>query len=460
MNRSRRFTIRARLVIGSVIVAAIIFALALGLVRTQTNSILDSANLTLASDDLTSYASEIVANPGDLVDDSGKGILIYVRNPQGRVELNTLPPEIGKQVANKNASDATFDSSVGRMRFVVVGRVVHTSTGDWSLWAARSAASSELAQHGLDRVFLLAGLVLLVLFAAASWVLASSALRPVERMRKKADQLSLDGTEMLPAGRVQDELTDLATTLNQFLTRVRESTVREKQVVSDAAHELRTPLAALTTQLELATDHFDDAPALAAQVVAAQKSVARLTSLTTNLLELSRLEAAPGHPIFTPIDSLVTELMGCVDRARFIGQNPEVDISFAVHGDRDEVVVAVSAENFGRVVDNLVSNSISAIHRRPPGEISGDRRAVTISLSTTASTAVLIVSDTGPGMDPGFMPHAFERFSRPDDSRTAATGGSGLGLALVQAIVSAARGTVTLTNTDSGLDVIVTFPKM
>lgn len=456
MNLRRRFTIRARLVIGSVIVAAIIFALALSVVRTQTNGILDSANLTLATDDLTSYASEIQTNPTDLVDDSGKGILILIRNPQGLVELNTLPPTIAEVIKHQSGVVTSFETSVEKIRFVVVGRVVHTTAGNWSLWSARSAASSELAQHALDRVFLLTGIVLMLLFAAASWILASSVLRPVERMRKKADRLSLDGDAMLPVGTNHDELTDLASTLNRFLHRVRESTLREKQVVSDAAHELRTPLSALTTQLELAHDHFGDAEALASHVVSAEKSVARLTSLTTNLLELSRLESGPQRPVSSTIDALITELMGCVDRARLIGQNPEIEVSFSLSGDTDTGRVAVSAESFGRLVDNLVANSIAAIHRQQQR----DHSAISISLAVTDTTVELVVSDTGPGMDSGFMPHAFERFSRPDNSRTASLGGSGLGLALVQAIATSAQGVVTLTNTGSGLDVTVVFAKM
>ena len=112
---------------------------------------------------------------------------------------------------------------------------------------------------------------------------------------------------------------------------------------------------------------------------------------------------------------------------------------------------AISEENFGRLADNLLVNSIAALPRR--GSVDADLRQEPAGL-------VLRITDTGPGIDDAFLPHAFERFSRPDDSRTASTGGSGLGLALVQAIAIAAHGTVDLRNTGTGLAVTVSIPKM
>ena len=112
---------------------------------------------------------------------------------------------------------------------------------------------------------------------------------------------------------------------------------------------------------------------------------------------------------------------------------------------------AISAENFGRLADNLLANSLAAI---PEGG------SVDAELTEEPQAIVLRITDTGPGMAEDFLPHAFDRFSRPDDSRTASTGGSGLGLALVHAIATAANGTVQLQNTASGLLATVSIPKM
>ena len=452
-----RFTIRARITIGSVLVAAVIFAIAMMAAHAQVVSILSAADATLARADLDSYAIEVVANPSGLVDDSGKGLLVSVRDPGGMVKLDTLPHDIHRVVEHRAGRNETFSSGEDGTAFVVVGRLVKTTTGEWSLWAARSTASSQLAMQSLDGAFVIGGILLLAAFGFASWLLAAAALGPVRRMRQKAESLGMDSTAVLPVAKAKDELSELATTLNAFLGRVRDSSAREKQVVSDAAHELRTPLSALRTQLELAHDDFDDAPALAAQIVAAEKSVARLSSLASNLLDLSRLTGQPMPARPSSADELVSELMGSIDRARMIGLANHAEVGFTVAPDSPVSSVtararfAISAENFGRLADNLLSNSLDAI---PEGG------SVDAELTEEPQAIVLRVTDTGPGMAEDFLPHAFDRFSRPDDSRTASTGGSGLGLALVQAIATAANGTVHLQNTGSGLSATVSIPKM
>ena len=450
----RRLTIRARITIGSVLVAAVIFAIAMMAAHAQVVSILLAADAALARADLDSYAIEVVANPSGLVDDSGKGLLVSIRDPSGQVKLDTLPHDIRRFVEHRAGRNEKFSSGEDGTSFVVVGRLVKTTTGEWSLWAARSTASSLLAMQSLDVAFILGGIVLLVAFGFASWLLASAALGPVRRMRQRAESLGMDSTSVLPVAEAKDELSELATTLNAFLGRVRASSAREKQVVSDAAHELRTPLSALKTQLELAHDDFDDAAALAAQVIAAERSVDRLSSLATNLLELSRLDgqAVPVLPSFA--EDLVSELMGSIDRARLIGLANDAEVGFTVSlvSPVDaRARFAISAENFARLADNLLANSVAVI---PPGG------SVDADLTEEPRKIVLRVTDSGPGMDETFLPHAFDRFSRADNSRTASTGGSGLGLALVRAITLAANGTVHVQNTGGGLVATVSIPKM
>jgi len=449
-----RYTIRARITIGSVLVAAVIFAVAMMAAHAQVVSILSAADATLARADLDSYAVEVVANPLGLVDDSGKGLLVSVRDPHGVVKLDTLPRNLHRVVEHRAGRNETFSSGEHGTSFVVVGRLIETTTGEWSLWAARSTASSQLAMQSLDRAFIIGGIVLLAAFGFASWLLAAAALGPVRRMRQKAESLGMDSTAVLPVARAKDELSELATTLNAFLARVRASSTREKQVVSDAAHELRTPLSALKTQLELAHDDFDDANALAAQIIAAEKSVARLSSLASNLLELSRLTGQPVPSRPSSADELVSELMGSIDRARMIGLANSAEVGFSVlpvSFVNARARFAISAENFGRLTDNLLANSLAAIP---------ESGSVDAELTEEPEAVVLRVTDTGPGMAEDFLPHAFDRFSRPDDSRTTSTGGSGLGLALVHAIVTAANGTVHLQNTGSGLSATVSIPKM
>jgi two-component system OmpR family sensor kinase len=447
-----RLSVRARITIGSVLVAAVLLSVALFVVRGQVASILSGADVALAQGDLVSFAKDITAHPNEIVDNPGTGVLVYVRNPAGQVQVNTLPHDVFILVDKKGAANEEFTPTDDEGRsFTVVGRSVDTPAGTWALWSARSTASSSLALEGLDRVLAFGGIVLLAGFGLASWLLATTALRPVARMRKRAESLgtAMDGD--LPVGKARDELAALATTLNDLLARVRASTVREKQMVSDAAHELRTPLASLKTQLELAHDDFGDAPALAAHLTGAEISVERLSSLATNLLELSRLESNEAAAGAASTSELVTELMGSVDRARMLGLAKGAEIGFDLLETDEEHTYPIDAQAFGRVADNLLSNAVAAV---APGG------AVEATLRQHGDRVVLEVTDDGPGMPTAFLAKAFERFSRPDSARGRLAGGSGLGLALVKATAVAAGGTVELHNGSPGLVVAVSIPNM
>jgi len=447
-----RLSIRWRITLGSVAIAIVVIGAALVVVRLQVSSILTSSDRALAVADLTAYRAEIVDNPDGLIDDSGHGSLVYVRNPGGVVEIDTLPHDLREQVEHRRTANEEFSGGDDGTTFIVVGRAVPTSAGTWAIWAARSTAASTLAMGAFDRALIIGTAVLLLLFAIASWALASAALRPVSRMRREAEQLSAEqGPIDLPIGPARDEISALGTTLNAFLARVRASTAREKQVVSDAAHELRTPLAALKTQLELAHDNFDDAPALSRQVIAAEGSVDRLSLLASNLLALSRLESGEARNAESTGEQLLSELMMSVDNIRLLALDKHVEVSFSADSAGLQSRFAIAPESFARVVENLGTNAVVAV---------AEGGAVHIAIRHTDDSLDLIVSDDGPGMAEEFIARAFDRFSRGDEARTRSTGGSGLGLALVHAIVTAAHGTVDVVNSAHGLTVEVRLPKM
>lgn len=448
-----RWSVRARITVGSVLVAAVLLTAALFVVRLQVAATLSNADIALAKSDLVGFQKDIIAHPTEGVDNPGTGILVYIRNPKGVLQVNTMPHDVQILVEHKiptNEQYAIRDDE-GRS-FVVVGQIVETSAGDWALWSARSTNSSELALEGLDGVLIVAGVALLLGFGAGSWILATVALRPVARMRKRAEELGAEpGNGDLPVGPAQDELAQLARTLNSLLKKVRRASAREKQMVSDAAHELRTPLAALKTQLELAHDDFADADALSARVLLAEESVNRLASLANNLLELSRVDAATPQSLSASTSQLVTELMGSIDRARMLALAKQVQVGFDLVGTDTELGFALDPQSFGRLVDNLLSNSVSAV---------ATGGTVGLTMTQDEEGIAVEVIDDGPGVPESFIPRAFERFTRPDSARTEGVGGSGLGLALVRAIALSAGGEAALHNTYPGLAVVVVIPKM
>ena len=406
-----RMSVRARITLGSLAVAAVLVVLALLVVRAQVATILTNADASLAQSDLASFEKDITAHPDEAVDDPGTGVLVYVRDPGATVQVDTLPHDLRELVDDRQAANEQFTTTDDEARtFVVVGRAVDTAAGTWALWSARSTSASELALEGFDHLLVIGGIVLLAGFGTASWFIATVALRPVQAAR-----------------------------------------AREKQMVSDAAHELRTPLAALKTQLELAHDDFGDAGALARQVTAAESSVDRLTSLASNLLALSRLESEEQSTAASTGAQLVDELLGSIDRARMLAIERSVTVDFEITATRSDALYPIDAQGFGRMADNLLSNAVAAVQAHG---------TVVATLADSPSGLTLAVADDGPGMPEDFLPHAFERFSRPDASRTSTSGGSGLGLALVQALATDAGGAAVAQNTHPGLRVTVSIPKM
>ena len=337
------------------------------------------------------------------------------------------------------------------VQYTLAAGTVKRRSGVWELWAVRSGVQSSLTNEALDRTLVFGSIVLVGVFGGAAWLFATLALRPVALMQRTARTLSLDakGGE-LPVGPVHDELFELATTLNAFIRRMRDTAQREREMVSAASHELRTPLSVVTTQLELAHKHFGDAQALEEEIRSAEHTLARLSRLAGNLLELSRLDAATPDAQSGNAAALESELMDAVDRGRLIAgvSGPEIELATEVTDPRATYGLSVTA--FSRILDNLLSNSLQATPQDG---------MVLLDLSQHEHSIVLAVGDTGHGIPEDFIPHAFERFARPDEARTALSGGSGLGLALVDALVRNAGGFATISNVPrGGVVVTLTFP--
>ena len=441
----RRWSLRRRLTIGSTLLAFVLLAIALIVTRGVVASMLADIDASLAEADLAPFRQEIIAQPNEPLDQPAPGVLVRVVTPEGATALDTLPPELHEQVDHHAPEDRVLHLEAGGIPYTVVAETVSTPDGTWGVWAARSTESTALALRALDVVLLVSGLVLLALFSFASWLLARAALAPVDRMRRAAADLPEGGDALLPVGDAKDELAELATTLNVFISRVRESTAREKQVVSDAAHELRTPLAALRTRLELARGGDADAAALRAEIEAAEADATRLGELATNLLMLTRLEQEE-----TPTEAYGDELRAAVgdavDRARILSPGADIDYTIDLSA---EDGIRTSAGNLDRVLDNLLSNAAAA---------TGRRGRIAVALRREGEDVVLTVEDDGTGMPETFLPQAFERFSRPDDARARDAGGAGLGLALVRAVARGAGGDATVENTHPGVRVEVRMP--
>jgi signal transduction histidine kinase len=443
-------TIRTRITAGTLAVALVVSAIAAVLLYADVSSIVHDSTVQLLHNDLAPLQAAIGRSPTDPDIRAGQDQLAALINPSGHVVVSNLPDSLEDRLHElRRLPGAPRQIGSGRDAYLVDVESIPTADGSWKAIVARSLRPGSLVLQQLGATLSIGALVLFASLGAASWVLSGAALRPVSRMRREAQRLgSADATGTLPVGRARDELAALAVTLNDFLDRNRQSVERERQMVSDASHELRTPLAVLVAQLDEAARVKGDRAAQVRAITGAAQTAARLSRLTTNLLELSQLDANNQESAST-WSELSHELSQSIDRARIVAHPRSVVVDFEVGDGDDSREFGVSATNFGRLADNLLANSIAA---------SPENGSVTASMTMAASGLQLVVQDEGPGMPEAFIPIAFDRFSRPDEARPAYDGGSGLGLAIVAAIVARARGRVELTNLTPGLRVTVILP--
>jgi signal transduction histidine kinase len=284
------------------------------------------------------------------------------------------------------------------------------------------------ALRSLDGL-LLAGLpAALLLASAAGYLVARGALRPIDRMRRRADAMgSSELTERLPVPRADDELQRLAHTLNDMLARLAEAFARERTFVADASHELRGPLATLKAELELAAHPARSRDELRAGVLSAGEETDRLSRLADDLLVLARSDGgrldARDEPV--AVADLLARVAARVARGDLV---VDAEPELTVRGDPLRLEQAVR-----NLVDNALHHGAEPVVLRAEG--SGD-------------DVVVHVIDAGEGPPAELGDAVFERFTRGDPAR--ARGGAGLGLAIVAAIAASHGGEAGLSRTADG----------
>jgi signal transduction histidine kinase len=324
-------------------------------------------------------------------------------------------------------------------------RVTVTSAAGGDLVIAAVPYSSAGASLSVVAKALAFGTPLLfVLFTGATWLAVGSTLRPIDLLRRGAARITATGVPRdLPVPEARDEVRSLAVTLNDMLSRLARAQQRQRDLVSDTAHELRSPIASIRTQLEVALDHPDgqDWAETARDVHA---DVLRLAQLAEDLLVLARLDehvssvrggergaSARGVPVGgVPVD--VAETAGCVV-ARYAGARVPV---VAAAPDAGPCLVAGDRDALDRLLVNLVDNAVRYA-----------KSQVTVAVGREGNWVVLAVADDGPGIPAADRERAFDRFARLDTARSrdgAEDGGAGLGLAIVRATAAAYGGTARL----------------
>jgi signal transduction histidine kinase len=448
VGRLRRLSLRARLLLVSVLALTIGLAaggvllvgvLNFALLRAVNTEALDTANAVAKLVDQNALSDPIPVSPGVQVQvvDSDDRVRAVSATADRLVPI--LYPDELKHLADGKGMMIPGD----RIGLEGDARVVAVSAGlptaPVRVLVARSTADVTQGVHLLRVTLLVAFPLLVILLAAVSWRVTGAALSPVEALRTGAEEITGGARPgRLPVPDSADEIHRLALTLNGMLQRLDTARARQRAFVADAAHELRSPLTNMRTELEVAQRLPDttDWPGLADDLLT---DVDRLSRLVDDLLLLARADDAATRPAAAPTEPV--ELGQLLDEvaARYpavVYRRPAVPV--LATGERDAL---------GRAVANLLDNATRHAESK-----------VELSVRADGAYQQITVADDGPGIPAADRERVFQRFTRLDDGRARDAGGSGLGLAIVRELVRRHGGTVTLSDAEPGLRVDVRLP--
>ncbi len=405
--------------------------------------------------------AEVRTKDGNVV--AGLSCPAYVNN---HAYSPTLPSHITGLTRQSNGTMATYFTTSSKesggpdFRVMVSGSTptVTLAAGD-QLVVAIPIGDQTSTLHTLLLTELAVTAAALVLALAGGWWLVRLGLRPLEDVERTADSIAAGNLDQrVPGADGATEVGRLARALNVMLERIeaafsarvasearlKESDQHLRQFVADASHELRTPIAAVSAYAELfergAAQHADDLPRVFTGI---RTETARMERLVNDLLMLARFdEGLPLQIVPTELVSLGAE---AVHTAGTVG--PQWPVQFAA---LRPVEVMGDPVRLRQVIDNLLANVRA---HTPPGT------NATVRVDQQGDMAEIVVHDNGPGMPTNEAARVFERFYRADASRARSHGGSGLGLSIVSAIVTAHGGTVSATSAPGeGMTVTVRLP--
>lgn len=456
-------SIRARLVLGMVLLVSVGLAVTnvtgILLMRSYLLDRVDSQVGSIAPDDEEGRPpgapSNLCANPRD-PQGLRSDFVLLVLDGDGEVACS-LGPDLGDSAPAFEPADlagtdevVTLQSADGQSRWRA--RALPDADTGQTLVLAVSLADADATVSRLTWLSLLVSTLVLLFTAAAAWAIARIGLRPLERIEETAEHIAAgDLTERVPHYRRRTEVGRLAHALNGMLGQIERafsasttSETRLRRFISDASHELRTPVAAIRGHAEMwRTGITTDVDTSMARIESESK---RMGDLVDDLLLLAHLDQS--RPMErTPVDLLSLATDAVIDTQAL---QPERPIALDAQPGTSPPVVIGDQSRLRQVLANLLTNALAHTPATSPIEVAVRARDHHVDLS---------VRDAGPGMTPEVVAKVFDRFYRADPSRTRAHGGSGLGLAIVKSLTEAHGGTVTCTSDPgSGTTFTVSLP--
>jgi len=445
VRRWNRLSLRTRLTVAFAAGTAVVLALvgvfayvrmAANLLATTDAGLRSRAEIVAADvrkhgPDLANVGSELIERDEafeQIADATGR----IVRSSTIVADTPLLPPDAIRSLRVPRIFERTIPGIDGVTRILAVP--LDTSSGRSVVMVAASLQDRADQLLQLAATFAIGGPIALAVLSLAGWLLAGAALRPVERMRAEAAEISTAADERrltIPAA--DDEVARLGTTLNLMLDRIQASGETERRFLDDASHELRTPLGILRSEVDLALSRSRTADELEAALRSVSEETDHLARLADDLLVLSRAHEGTLSIHAERIDlhelasSVCAHFEAAADRA---GVRIEVDVRPAT--------VSADPVRLRQALDNLLANALRHT-------ASGD--TIRIRGENAAGWTRLGVEDPGPGFPVAILDRAFEPFVRADGGDS---GGAGLGLPIVRAIAEAHGGSAIAENRPEG----------
>lgn len=451
-SRPSHWSVRLRVTVAATgVVAAALTTGSIGVVLVAQQSLISGLDSTAASrarevEALAAGSSvpAVVPNAGEetsfvQVVDGHDRVIGASRNVSGEPPLLRAPPANGARTVITQPSSPLGDSSLR-----VLAVPVRLSTGPAWIYVASSLAPVTAAVDTIALLFSVGVPALLLVLAFTIWRAIGGALHPIEAIRREAAGIEAsDLSRRLPVPRSDDEVSRLARTMNGLLDRVEAAAIRQQEFVADASHELRSPVAALQAQIEVALGHPEQV-SMRPLLVTLHEQTTRMARLADDLLFLAGGSAAPDAATALDLDDLV---LAEAARLRTIGAPLEVRVT-----ELSAARVTGSGPALARLLRNLGDNAADHAHR-----------VVALALTTGPRTARLSVTDDGPGVPERDRERVFARFVRLDHARARSVtgGGTGLGLAIAKQIVERHHGSIRAeerTDGSSGARIVIELP--
>lgn len=455
-KKSHKITIKLRLTIGFTLIALVFSALACLATFGGGAMIADDRVKRPLRETVTDIAAEIKADKKlpKTIDSGRDDLTLAIITKEGELKVGTFPETLGLQPVPDSKTFFKVEDSEGTDYFIYDKKISIDKKHVYYLRGYAQAPTDGEVKTTMITTAAIATPCALVGVALFAYILSKKLLAPLDRLSAATNAI-IDGKDLvknLPSGKNHDEVWELTQMVNAMLDRLDKSFESEKQFISDASHELRTPTAVILAQCELlmTADETPTTDEYKAAIETVARQAGRMKRLVLELLELSRIDRGKVEKNFEKTD--VSRLVSVVcDEQRELHADSDIRMKTDID---PQIIAEVNPSLYIRLATNLISNAYQ--YGRSGGHVS-----VTLGVSKLPGRSAaleLAVEDDGIGIAGDQLPKIWERFYRVDNSRSD-TGSSGLGLTMVKWIAGYHDGSVRAESTlGKGSKFTVTIP--